>query len=288
MTDLIELNNVTYHYPLTKNPALDGVSCNFGKGKVYGIIGGNMSGKTTLCNLIRGLIPYFYQGSLTGEVLIDGVDVRKWDETELSIKIGYVFQNPFTQISGIKDTVFEEIGMGLENIGMPKEQIIDKVIEVCRLLKIEDMIQKNPLELSGGQCQRVAFASIMAMESEIMVIDEPTSQLDPEGTKDVFEIIRLLKESQKTIILVEHKVDLMADYCDEILVMDQGKVVMQDVTRAVFSNKKVLTYGAPAPQAAIFAHKMEQAGKALEWVPITNQEAAVLIQKRMVGDCNGD
>lgn len=281
MSEYIELKNVTYNYPLTKRPALDKVNCYFEEGKVYRIIGENASGKTTLCNLVRGLIPFFYNGELDGEVFIDGKEVRKWDEAALSVKIGYVFQNPFTQISGVKDTVFEEVGIGIENLGMPKEEMIEKIIGVCKLLKIDHLMQKNPMELSGGQCQRVAFASIIAMDSKIIVIDEPTSQLDPEGTKDVFEIIKLLKESHKTIILVEHKVDLIAEYCDEVIVMSKGTAVMQGSTSEVLSSDRLFEYGAPVPQAAVLGHKMKEAGKSLERIPITNKEAVDLIQKRM-------
>lgn len=288
MSKIIEISNVTYKYPLTKKPSLNQVNCQFEEGKVYGIIGENASGKTTLCNLIRGLIPFFYDGELEGDVSIDGVDVRKWNEAELSIRIGYVFQNPFTQISGVKDTVFEEVGIGLENLGVPKEEMLEKIISVCKLLKIEDLIQKNPMELSGGQCQRVAFASIIAMDSKIIVIDEPTSQLDPEGTKDVFEIIKLLRNAQKTIILVEHKVDMIAQYCDEVLVMKDGTVLMQGDTRTILTDKRLFDYGAPIPQAPVFGHRMEEAGKPLERIPITNEEAAMLIRKRKEKKENGN
>lgn len=281
MEKCIEVKQVTYHYPLTKKPSLVNVSCSFEEGKVYGIIGENASGKTTLCNLIRGLIPYFYNGDLEGEVLIEGKEVKKWEEADLAVKIGYVFQNPFTQISGVKDTVFEEVGIGLENLGVEKNAMIKRIVDVCRLLKIEHLLEKNPLELSGGQCQRVAFASIIAMDSQLMVIDEPTSQLDPEGTKDVFEIIKLLKKAKKTVILVEHKIDLIAEYCDEVLVMKDGTVVMQGETHKILSDEALFTYGAPIPQAAILGHKMKEAGKPLERIPITNEEAASLIKKRM-------
>lgn len=281
MSTIIELKNVTYNYPLSRKKSLHKVNCKFAQGKVYGITGENTSGKTTLCNLIRGLIPFFYHGELQGDVYIDGVDVRSWDEAQLAIMTGYVFQNPFTQISGIKDTVFEEVGIGLENLGVAKDKMIERIISVCNLLKIEHLIQKNPLELSGGQCQRVAFASVIAMDANIMVIDEPTSQLDPAGTKDVFEIIQLLKNANKTIILVEHKVDLLAEYCDEILVMKEGSVVMQGATRAILSDKRLFAYGAPVPQASLFGHKMQEAGKFLATIPVTSAEAARLIIKRM-------
>ena len=276
----IELRNVTYKYPFTRENALNDITHTFDSGKFYGIIGENGGGKTTLCNLIRGLIPHFYKGKLKGDVIVNGIDIRNWDLGELSAQIGYVFENPFTQISGIKPTVFEELAMGLENLGVPKEEIIEKVSRVCKLLKIEDIIKNNPNELSGGQRQRVAFASIISMETEMLIIDEPTSQLDPEGTEDVFEIIKMLKNSEKTLILVEHKIDMIAEYCDEIIVMNQGSIAFSGPTHEVLSNARIMDFGAMMPQAAIFGHEMEKAGKPLGRKPITLAEATSLVKAR--------
>lgn len=276
----IELKDVNYRYPYTKHNALSNVTCSFEKGRFYGIIGENGGGKTTLCNLIRGLVPHFYLGKLTGECLVDGKDIRDWDTAELSTRIGYVFQNPFTQISGIKPTVFEEVAMGLENLGVPKEEIIERVLSVCEMLNIGDLIKNNPNELSGGQRQRVAFASIIAMDTETLVIDEPTSQLDPEGTENVFNIINQLKHSDKTIILVEHKIDLIAEFCDEILVMEEGTIVMQGPTRQVLADRDLTGYRASLPEVAKFGLAMEDAGKALERTPVTMDEAEELVRKR--------
>lgn len=222
---VVKLKDINYKYPLTKEYALKDISFEFEEGKFYGLIGENGGGKTTLCSLIRGLIPHFYHGELEGTAEVFGTDIRDHKAEELAVRIGYVFQNPFSQMSGVKNTVFEEIAMGLENLGVEKEEMIRKVEEVCRLLNIEELMDKNPNELSGGQRQRVAFASIIGMDNDMLVIDEPTSQLDPHGTENVFEIIRKLKETGKTIILVEHKIDLIAEYCDEILVMEAGQIV---------------------------------------------------------------
>lgn len=276
----IELRNVTYKYPYTRDFALKDVTHTFEAGKFYGIIGENGGGKTTLCNLIRGLIPHFYKGKLKGDVIVDGIDIRDWDLDELSAQIGYVFQNPFTQISGIKPTVFEEVAMGLENLGIPKEEIIRKVTEVCKLLKIEDLIKNNPNELSGGQRQRVAFASIISMETEMLIIDEPTSQLDPEGTEDVFEIIKTLKESNRTLILVEHKIDMVAEYCDEVIVMNGGSIVFSGPSHEVLSDPAIMECGATMSQVAVFGHEMAKAGKPLERIPITLAEAVSLVKAR--------
>ncbi|MBM6738728.1 energy-coupling factor ABC transporter ATP-binding protein [Faecalicatena fissicatena] len=277
----IELKNVSYQYPLSKEKALDDVNYKFEKGRFYGIIGENGGGKTTLCNLIRGLIPQFYKGKLTGTVKILGKELREWDPAELSSKIGYVFQNPFTQISGIKETVFEEIAMGMENMGVTKEQIIDQVVTICQLLKIEDLIEKNPNELSGGQRQRVAFASIIAMNTDILVIDEPTSQLDPQGTQDIFEIIRMLKKEGKTIFLVEHKINLIAEYCDEVVVMEGGKIVFGGTARGILSNRDLENHGAMIPEAAVLGHQLKEQGIELDSIPITTEEAVRLIKQRI-------
>ncbi|MDR1795132.1 MAG: energy-coupling factor ABC transporter ATP-binding protein [Erysipelotrichaceae bacterium] len=276
----ISLKNVSYQYPYSKQFALQDINLELKKGKFYGVIGQNGGGKTTLCNTIRGLIPHFYKGELSGEVLIDGTDVRNWNTGELSAKIGYVFQNPFTQISGIKETVFEEIAMGLENLGIEKNKIIESVISVSELLSISDLLEKNPNQLSGGQRQRVAFAAIIAMDAEMLVIDEPTSQLDPQGTEDVFAIIDKLKTSGKTIILVEHKVSLIARYCDQVIVMSDGKIALNGLAKAVLSDPRLEEFGATPPEVVHFGYAMQKAKKPLTEIPITVEEAVSLVEKR--------
>ncbi len=147
---VVKLKNVNYKYPLTEDYALKDISFEFEEGKFYGLIGENGGGKTTLCSLIRGLIPHFYHGELEGKAEVFGTDIRDHKAEELAVRIGYVFQNPFSQMSGVKNTVFEEIAMGLENLGVEKKEIMQKVEEVCRLLNIEELMDKNPNELSGG------------------------------------------------------------------------------------------------------------------------------------------
>ena len=224
MDVVIECKDVTYSYPLAKEPAIKDLSQKIERGKFYGVVGENGSGKTTFCALLRGFAPSFYKGELKGEVLVEGKKTTEYGG-ELSAKIGYVFQNPFTQISGVKDTVFEEVAYGLENFGVPAEEIERRVVDVMKMTDIEALAMKSPFDLSGGQMQRVALASVIVLEPDILIIDEPTSQLDPEGTESVFAIIKTLKEKEKTIILVEHKIDLIAEYADEVLVFQGGQVI---------------------------------------------------------------
>jgi len=277
----IELKDVTYTYPLMKQPALKNITASFEHGKFYGVIGENAGGKTTLCNLIRGLIPHFYKGKLEGQALIEGEDIRTLDIDLLSTKIGYIFQNPFTQISGVRKTVFEEIALGLENLGMPREEMIEKVLHIAKLVHIENLLQNNPNALSGGQRQRVAFASIIAMDTDTFVIDEPTSQLDPEGTEGIFEIIHTLKEQGKTIILVEHKVDLLAEYADEILVLYKGELIAKGATKEMLSDVSLSEKGVLLPRTVMLNQKLTEKGITLDHVPVTKDDCVSTLRKRI-------
>jgi len=283
---IIKVNQISYKYPLSDNFNLKNIEINIEKGKLYTIIGKNGSGKTTLCNLFRGFIPNFYKGELTGNVFIEGKELSEWGMGDLAKKIGFVFENPFAQISGVRDTVFDEIGYGLENLGVEVDNIKSRVQTVLNWLGISDLKDKNPFELSGGQKQRVAFASIVAMDPEILVIDEPTSQLDPKGTEEIFKIIQLLKEQGKTIILVEHKLELIAKYSDYTYVMNDGQVVYQGKTRKVLASKKLFQYGCGVPQYALLGLEMRNTFSGYNDIPTTKKEALDLLMKRIERDKN--
>lgn len=270
---IITMHNVSYQYPTSQEKVLSNINLDFEEGKFYALIGSNGSGKTSLCNVIRGFIPHFYKGDLQGEVMVYGKDIREWQMGELAPKIGYVFQNPFTQISGVKETVYEEIGFGLENLGVDVTLIREKIEHVLAQLKIEYLRDKNPFELSGGQKQRVALASILVMEPDVIIIDEPTSQLDPQGTEEVFEIIKLMKQKGKTIILVEHKIELIANYADHIVLMQDGKVVMNGTTGEILTNEQTLSHQAALPQYALFGLEMRRRNMDLGSIPTTEHQA---------------
>lgn len=271
---LLEIKNVTYKYPIGKENVLDGISFSIEKGEFVSIIGKNGSGKTTLCNILRGLIPHTHGGKISGQVLYEGKSFEEIGMGELSRLIGFVFQNPFIQISGVKETVFEEIAYGLENLGVEREEIISRVTEMIKLLKIEDLKDKHPAQLSGGQRQRIALASVLVMEPEVLVIDEPTSQLDPQGSQEVFEIIELMKKKNKTIILVEHKMDLIAEFSDRIILIDDKKVVYDDTVKNVLSKREIMNYGVQLPQPALLGIEYEErSNQKLKSIPITLNEA---------------
>ena len=276
----IEIKNFSYKYPLEDKNVLENLNLKIEKGEFWAVIGKNGSGKTTLCNALRRFVPDFYKGEVTGEIVIDGKNLKDFSPKELVTKIGFVFQNPFTQISGVKDTVFEEIAYGLENLAVEKEKIIKRVNETLKLLEIEHLKDKNPQEMSGGQKQRVALASIIVMDPEILVIDEPTSQLDPKGTQDIFKIINIMAKKGKTIILVEHKLELIAEYAEKIVVLDEGKIILSGKASEVLNNKSLLEKGIGMTQYSMLAYGLEKSGKAkFEEIPITKEKTVELLKK---------
>ena len=270
---MIELKNVSFKYELQEEKTIKNLDLHVQQGEFVGIIGKNGSGKTTLCNIIRGIIPDFVQGEITGDIIIDNKNIDDIERGEMAELVGFVFQNPFSQISGIKKTVFEEIAYGLENLGVPREEIRQRVTDVIKLLKIEDLQDKNPNELSGGQSQRVAIASIIVMNPKILIFDEPTSQLDPLGTEEIFDILKLLKSQNKTIILVEHKIDLIAEYADRVVVMDDGEIIFNGETHEVLSNDKIEQHNVSMPIVSKLAYKLnEEKPGFFKNIPITLDE----------------
>ena len=276
----LKLENVNYKYPLEEKNTLQNINIEIKKGEFWAVIGKNGSGKTTLCNILRRFVPDFYKGELTGKITLEGKELKDYSQKEIVQKIGFVFQNPFTQISGVKNTVFEEIAYGLENLGIERETIISEVEKILKLLEIEKLRDKNPYNLSGGQKQRVALASIIAMNPDILVIDEPTSQLDPKGTEDIFKIINLMANEGKTIILVEHKLELIAEYAENILVLDEGEVILSGKANEVLNNTILLEKEIGMTQYSMLAYELEKSGKVeLEEIPITKEKIVELLKK---------
>lgn len=269
-----KLEDVSYKYPLEDREILKNINLDIKKGEFWAVIGKNGSGKTTLCNVLRRFVPDFYKGELKGKITLEGKELKDYSAKEIVQKVGFVFQNPFTQISGVKETVFEEIAFGLENLALDAEDIRKRVEETLKLLRIEELRNKNPYELSGGQGQEVALASIIAMDPEIMVIDEPTSQLDPKGTEEIFEIIDILKKEGKTIILVEHKLELIAEYAEKVMVLDEGEMILSGNTEDVLKNKILMEKEIGIPQYAALAYRLMEEGKVqFEEIPITKEKA---------------
>ena len=274
---LIEVKDLKYRYPGTTELALDGVSFTVEKGEFIGIAGENGAGKSSLSQALLGLIPQFYKGAYGGSVTVCGMDARSTPVSELCRHVGLVFQNPFNQLSGAKDTVYDEVGYGLQNLGFPPEEIRTRVESVLRCFGIWEYRDRNPFDLSGGQLQRVAICSVLAMNPDVLILDEPTSQLDPEGSEEVFHPVDELTKMGITIIMIEQKIEKLAGYCDRVLLMHQGHVVDYDTPRKIFSREDLYDLGVNPPAYTRFAR-----ANALAFedgtLPVTHAETLELVK----------
>lgn len=279
---VITVENLRYRYPHTKELALDGLDFSVEKGEFIGIIGENGAGKSTLSQAIMGLVPQFYKGAYGGMVTVDGIEAGKTPVAQLCGHVGLVFQNPFNQLSGAKDNVYEEVAFGMQNLGVPTEEMKKRVEEALKLLDIWQYRDRNPFDLSGGQMQRVAIASVLVMRPDVMILDEPTSQLDPEGSDEVFRAVETLTGSGITILMIEQKIEKLAAYCDRILLLHKGKQIAFDTPQKVFSMPDLNDYGIQAPAFTRIC-KAEQVTLADGTYPVTVKEAAEVLREKRLG-----
>jgi energy-coupling factor transporter ATPase len=274
---VIETRNVTYTYPGAPKPSIADVSIDVEKGEFTLITGPSGCGKTTLCRCFNGLIPHFYQGEMKGETVVSGLNVSEHPIYELAKHVGLVFQNPENQLFAL--SVEKDVAFGLENLGVPREEMRQRVNEALNLTEIYDLRERAPSELSGGQQQRVAIASVLAMQPEVLVLDEPTSFLDPLSAKKIFEVIRdLNRKLGITVVLVEHRLDLTARYADHIIVMDEGKVVMDGDPHEILCSEEARLIGIGIPKATRLYQILKKDGLKLgNTVPLSSEEMARML-----------
>lgn len=277
----IVVEGLKYKYPMSEELALQDISFEVEEGEFIGIIGENSSGKSTLCQALVGLVPHFYKGAYGGKVLVNGLEVRAHSIADISLKVGMVFQNPFTQVTGSKMTVYEEISFGLENIGLPREEMLQRIDEVLKLMKIEHVKDHSPFDLSGGQMQRMAIASIIAMKPDILVLDEPTSQLDPAGSEEVFHSIQDLSQQGITVVMAEHKMEKVAQYCSRVLLLHDGKLVDFDTPEKIFSRDDLKDYGVTAPVYTKVCKSLGIKKLGSDVYPVTLEDAELAIRGSM-------
>lgn len=269
---MIEVDNLKYKYPGAGRLALDDISFTVEKGEFIGVIGQNTTGKSTLCFALSGLVPHFFKGGYGGSVKIDDMVVDTSELSDVVKKVGLVFENPFSQMTGSKYTVYEEIAFGLENMGVERQKMKERVERSLDLLNITDISDRSPFALSGGQMQRVAIASVIAMNPGVLILDEPTSQLDPRGSTDVFEVVENLAQQGITIIMAEHNMERIAKFADKVLLLHEGKCVDFDTPRKVFSKDDLSRYGVAPPVVTSVARKLGIRNKESGLYPILVEE----------------
>lgn len=240
---MIHLDDVSYAYPDTEHFQLLHIDLEVGKGTVTGIVGGSGVGKSTLAKAISGFIPHVDGGTLEGTVSIDGINLAETSLADAVAHVGLIIQSPFNQISGAKFTVREELAFGLENLGVARDEMVERVADVAELLSITHLLDRSPYELSGGQMQLVAIASMIIMSTPVLVMDEPTSQLDPGGTRMIFDIIGNLRDAGITIVIFEHKLELLREHCDVIHVLANHTLVASGDARTVLSDPRLDDWG---------------------------------------------
>ena len=280
---VLEVKDLKFKYRDAKKRVLNGLNFQVKKGEFLCIIGQNGSGKSTLCNALVGLIPYYFAGKLKGQVLVDGIDTQESTIAELSSKIGLVFQNPFNQLSYTAGSVAEELAYGLGNKGVPREKMVKKVEYVAKLMRIDHIIHKNPLELSGGQVQRVAFGSTFIMEPGILVLDECTTQLDPLGSEEIFDIVKELNKNGVTVIMVDHDMERVARCADRILVLDSGEQVALDTPQNIFGNPDIMAHHIGAPDYVAITRELKERGLYGGPVKVIEEDTIELVREVLAG-----
>ena len=284
---IVEFKNLSWKYVDTDFLALDNINLTIERGEFVGIMGQNGAGKTTLCRCINGLIPHRFRGELTGAVEINGhLDTFDTPISTLCQTVGMVSSDPDAQF--LRGTVEEEIVFAAENAGVPVDEIGERLANVLKLVNLnESFLSHPPTNLSGGQKQRVAIAASLIVNPHLMVLDEPTSQVDPVGKIEVIEVLeKLRKESDMTIILVEHRSDEILKYADRVLLIDEGKLLLNAPPKEFFQNVELLMEkGVYPPQVAQFAKRCyddpEFIKRGFKWdeFPVTIEEGYEFIER---------
>ena len=280
---IIEMSHVTFRYGGTaaegeKSPAaLRDVSLRIGEGEFVGVIGPSGAGKSTLASVLSGAIPHHFRGELFGSTLVDGRDTCDVTLTGISQVVGSVLQDIDAQM--VASVVEDELLFGLENFGVPHDQIEDRIARTLDTVGIANLRDREIATLSGGQKQKVAIAAILVMRPRVLVLDEPTAALDPASSALVFDTLRKVREEGVTVVVIEQKVALLSEYCDRILVMGEGSLVLDGTPREVFAHADELRrIGVDSPRVARVYNSLARDGLVRGATPcLTVPEAAGLI-----------
>uniref|UniRef100_B8HQD0 ABC transporter related n=1 Tax=Cyanothece sp. (strain PCC 7425 / ATCC 29141) TaxID=395961 RepID=B8HQD0_CYAP4 len=263
------LDKVSYLYPNSVVPVLKNISLTIQKGEFLGIVGPTGAGKTTLCLTLNGIVPQFYGGRFFGRVTVAGLDTLEQPVSRLARHVGAVFEDPEIQLTAT--SVENEIAFALENLSVPREEIRRRIPRVLAAVRLDNFEQKDPQELSGGQKQRLAIAAALALQPDLLILDEPTSQLDPIGTQDVFATLKELKQEWgMTIVMVSHAAEEMAEFADRIALLSQGQLLKIGTPAEIYAQVDLLAaQHLRPPQVAEMFSLINENGLTLPQVPVT-------------------
>ncbi len=274
---LIEWKNFSFKYVGTDILALRKINLSIDEGEYVVITGPSGCGKTTLCRTINALVPQFHSGYIGGNVIVDSMNTREHKVADLASVVGFVFQNPANQLVTL--SVEKEIAFGPENLGVPPDEIRERVEEMIHLLDLEHLRDKHPHEMSGGEQQRVALAATLALRPKILVADEPTSNLDPRSAKKILDIIAKQNRQGLTVIVVEHRLDIVSKDATRILLMNEGQIVRDGAPREILTQDICQEIGIGVPKAVELYKRLKVHGIELPQVPLTGRELASLMRE---------
>jgi energy-coupling factor transport system ATP-binding protein len=257
---MLQLTGATYRYAGYAKPVLHDVDLRLDDGEIVGLVGANEAGKSTLCLVASGLAPASIGGNLKGTLTLDGTPAAGLKTHELAERVVVAFQNPNTQRSGVAATVFEEIALGPMNLGLAVAETVARTHEAIARLRLEHLVTRDPQRLSGGQAQLVAIASLLAMRPRHIILDEPTAQLDPAGTRLVGEALRALAETGTSLLIAEHKTDLLDGLCGRIVAIDSGRIVLDGPTAEIFDDPRLAELGVERPARARLGQALAERG----------------------------
>jgi energy-coupling factor transporter ATP-binding protein EcfA2 len=281
---MIDIKCLSYCYADSEEQALQNINLNISVGEFVGVTGPTGAGKSTLAACLNGVIPHFQKGDFYGVVKIGQHDTVESNCADLAISVGSVFQDPEAQI--ISEVVEDEIAFGLENLNIPEQEISNRITEGLRMAGISDLRYSLTRKLSGGQKQRVAVAAAIALRPRILVLDEPTSELDPQGTEDIFVTLQKLNiEYNITIVVIEQKMQLLQEYCSRLVVMDKGHIVLDGPVRDVLAHQQLLQeIGVNCSPVVRLAYMLKQEGLYNGDFPVNVEEAMQIIKGVMGND----
>jgi energy-coupling factor transporter ATP-binding protein EcfA2 len=277
---LISIEDLTFTYSDSDHPALRDINLEIGEGEFVLVTGPSGGGKSSLGRCLNGLIPHFYGGQIYGRVLVSGLDTRNHSTKELASKVGFVFQDPENQLVSLD--VEREIAFGLENLAFPRDLIAKRVEESLDALGIASLRYRQLNELSGGEKQKVGIASVLALHPSILILDEPTSELDPKGAEEVLSVItRLNDELGLTVILIEHRLDRVLQYADRLIVLNEGMVAIDGGVRDVMTKhySELSRIGIGVPPMIRLIQELRDRGVEIDKVPLTVKEGRAIIRK---------
>lgn len=273
------LDRVSYLYPRSEAPVLKDISLAIYQGEFLGLIGPTGAGKTTLCLMLNGIVPQFYGGRFFGRVTLAGLDTLEHPVSTLARRVGTVFEDPETQLTAT--SVENEIAFALENLKVPREEILRRIPRVLAAVRLEGTRHKHPHELSGGQKQRLAIAAALALQPDLLILDEPTSQLDPVGAEEVFATVRELnRELGVTILMASHAAEEMAEYADRVVMLSHGELVASGAPAEIYREIEYLhAHHLRPPQVAATFYQMRQFGVDVSETPVRLSRGVELLQE---------